>query len=124
MSFQGVPNDSTCGNQNTIQEQHASVFVYFEMEGEGRKDQHQGMIHPNLFQEVSAQKKEVLLRSERRDKSFHSYIQFALDLDVSLHGGIPPGRPPDLELARYILQFGSPLLDSRGMNTLEGYSIV
>ena len=119
MSLQGVPNDSTCGNQNTILEQHASVFVDCEMEGEERKDQNQGMIQPYLFQEVSAQNKEILLHSEERKKSVHPYVQSTSDFDVSLHGGIPPRRPLDLELEGDILPFGSSLLYSRGLKTLE-----
>ena len=77
MSLQGVPNDPTCGNQSTIPEQNVSFFVDFEMGGEEeKKDQHQGVmsIHPYLFQEVSAQKKEVVLRNEEREKLVHSYI--------------------------------------------------
>ena len=41
------------------------------------------------------------------------------NFDVSLHGGIPPGRPPDLEMVGEIFPIGSPLLDSGGVNTLE-----
>ena len=42
-------------------------------EEEEEEDQHDGMmrIHPYLFQEVSAQNKETVLRSERRDKPVH-----------------------------------------------------
>jgi len=68
VSLQGVSNDSTCGNQNTIPEQHALVCVDYEMEGEERKDQHQEMIQPYLFQEVFAKKKETVLHSEEREK--------------------------------------------------------
>ena len=57
--------------------------------------------------------------SESRDKSIHPYIQSTLDIDVSLHGGIPPGRPPDLEFMGETLSFGSPLLDSGGVKILE-----
>ena len=63
------------------------------------------------------------MRSEERDKSVHSYMQSTSYFDVSLHGGIPPRRPPDLELVIEILPFGSPLLDSRGVKTLEESSI-
>ena len=38
------------------------------------------------------------------------YVQSTLDIDVSLHGGIPPGRPLDLALMRDIMSLGSPLL--------------
>ena len=46
-------------------------------------------------------------------------IQSTSDFDVSLHGGIPPGRPPDLELMRDILSLGSPLLDFGEVKILE-----
>ena len=80
------------------------AFSYMEEE---EKDQHQGMmrIHPYLFWEVSAHKEGTALRSEERENSVHSYIQSTSDFDVSLHGGIPPGRPPDLELMRDILSW-------------------
>ena len=71
---------------------------------------------------VSA-KKEIVFCSEERDKSYHSYIQSNLDFDVSLHGGIPPGRPPNLELVRDFFPFGSPLLGFGGLKTLEESSI-
>ena len=48
--------------------------------------------------------------SERRDKSFHSHIQPALSLDVSLHGGIPPGRPTDWEINKYLSQHDAALI--------------
>ena len=94
------------------------AFSYMEEE---EKDQHQGMmsIHPYLFWEVSAHKEGTALRSEERDNSVHSYIQSTSDFGVSLHGGIPPGRPPDLELMGDILSFGSPLLDFGKVKSLE-----
>ena len=63
-------------------------------------------IHTYPFQKVDAQKRETGLRSECRDKSVHPYIQSTLDTDVSLHGGIPPGRPLDIELVGDTLSFG------------------
>lgn len=77
------------------------------------------MIHPYIFWRVFAQEKETIQCSEESDKSVLLYIQSTLDLDVSLYGGIPPRRPPDLELMRGISLFGSPLLDSREVETLE-----
>ena len=71
-------------------------------------------ILPYLFQKFSAHGKETALHRGERDKSVHSYMQSILDLDVSLYGGIPPGRPPDLEMMRAIISFGSPLLDFGG----------
>ena len=66
-------------------------------EGDREDDQHHVMrsTHPYLFQEVDAQKRKVGLRSEGRGKFFHPYMQSTLDIDVSLHGDISPGRPPD-----------------------------
>ena len=77
------------------------------------------MIHPCLFREASAQRKETVLRSEERDKSVHSYMQSTSYFDVSLHGGIPPGRPPDLEWGGGTLPLGSLLFDSREVNIME-----
>ena len=60
-----------------------------KMKEEDREEDQHHMIrrkHPSL-------KRQDDLRSEDRDKSVHSHIQPALGLDVSLHGGIPPGRP-------------------------------
>ena len=44
--------------------------------------------------------------------------------DVSLYGGIPPRRPLDLELMRGNMPFDSPLMDSGGVETLEGSNTV
>ena len=89
--------------------------------GEEEEDQHQRMmsIHPYIFQKNYRQGKETALHREERDKSVHSYMQSTLYFDVSLHGGIPPGRPPDLELVRDILPLSSPFLDSREVRSLE-----
>ena len=46
-------------------------------------------------------------------------MQSTLDIDVSLHGGIPLGRPPNLELMEDILSLDSPLLDSGEVKSLE-----
>ena len=48
-----------------------------------------------------------------------NHEQSTLDIDVSLHGGIPPRRPPDLQLMRDILSLVSPLLDFGEVNSLE-----
>ena len=63
-----------------------------------------GNINTHHFQEVYIQKQEDDLRSESREKSVHSHMQPALGLDVSLHGGIPPGRPPDWRKAKVFSQ--------------------
>ena len=62
--------------------------------------------------------------SERRDKSVHSHIQPALGLDVSLHGGIPPGRPPDWEIHKEFSQHVSPLIDPGGVVIVGGHCTV
>ena len=54
-----------------------------------------------------------------KGKVAQSYVQSTLDIDVSLYGGIPPGRPPDLQLMRDILYLGSPLLDFGEVKSLE-----
>ena len=62
----------------------------------GRMDQHPMMrsMHPCLYQGVPIHEKETELCSKGRDTSVQPSIQSTLDLDVSLHGGIPPRRPP------------------------------
>ena len=52
-------------------------------------------MHPCLFQGVSIHEKETELCSKERDTSVTPFIQSTSDLDASLHGCIPPGRPPD-----------------------------
>ena len=50
-------------------------------------------------------------------------MQSTLDIYVSLHGGIPPGRPPDQEMMRdasHPVHLVAPLIDSRGVRTLGG----
>ena len=47
--------------------------------------------------------------SEGREKSVHSHMQSNFDLDVSLHGGIPLGRPPDRKKLNYFSQHGATL---------------
>lgn len=111
VSMQGIRRISTCGNHGTILKSFAATCGDCEMEEE-EKDQQQGLIHPYLLWRIFAQGRETVYRSEERDKSVLLYIQSTSELDVSLYGGIPPGRPPDLELMRGILSFSSPLLDS------------
>ena len=57
---------------------------------------------------------------ESRDKVFHPYVQSTLDIDVSLHRGIPLGRPLDQEMMRNVSHWMAPLLDLGGVDTLEG----
>ena len=60
------------------------------------------------------------MRCEGKGKVSQPYEQSSLAMDVSLHGGIPPWRPPDLELVREILPFGSPILDFGEVKSFEG----
>ena len=60
------------------------------------------------------------MRSEGKDKVFNSYMQFTLDIDVSLHGGIPPRRPPDQEMRRHVSHDDAPFIDPGGMGALGG----
>ena len=55
-----------------------------------------------------------------KGKVSQPYEQSSLAMDVSLHGGIPPGRPPDLELVREILPIGSPLFDFGEVKSFRG----
>ena len=48
---------------------------------------------------------------ESKVKVARPYVQSTLNIDVSLHGGIQPGRSPDLSLMKDILSLDSPLLD-------------
>ena len=54
-------------------------------------------IHPSLFQRANARKRQIDFHSEGKGKVAESSILYTLDIDVSLHGGIPPRRLPDLE---------------------------
>ena len=54
-----------------------------------------GITHPSLFQKIDTQRRQEDLCSEGKEKSVDTHIHPALYLDVSLHGGIPLGRPPD-----------------------------
>ena len=97
------------------------------MKGEGREEGRHNLMrstHPCLFQRVGAKKRNIDLRYEGKGKVSQPYVQSTLDIDVSLHGGIPPRRPPDPELVRDIFPFGSPLLDSGEVKTLEESSKV
>ena len=128
ISLQGVPNNLTCVEQGTIHKRYVPSLIDCEtlqMEGEDREDgQHQvnRSTHPYLFHEVDTQKRQTDLHNESREKAVHSYMQSTLDIDVSLHGGIPPGRPPDQELMRNVSQHAAPLMDPGGVGTLEGHS--
>ena len=75
--------------------------------------------HPSLFQRTSAERGEIVLRCESKGKVAQPYIHSTLDIDVSLHRGIPPGKPPDLSLIGDILSLDSPLLDFGEMKSLE-----
>ena len=55
-----------------------------------------------------------------RGKVSQPHEQSTLDNNVSLHGGIPPGRPPDLELMEDILSLDSPILEFGEVKSLEG----
>ena len=88
---------------NTIEKYSLDCEILQKVGGNEKEGQHQMIvnIYSHPFQEVYVQKQEDDLRSERRDNSVHSHLQPALSLDVSLHGGIPPGRPPDWEMKKY-----------------------
>ena len=124
--MQEVPKDLICEDQCTIHEHHVPLLIGCEtlqMKGEGREDgQHHMMrsTHPYLFQKVDAQKRQTDLCSEGKDKVVHSYMQSTLDIDVSLHGGIPPGRPPDQEMMGDDSHLVAPLIDFGGVKTLGG----
>ena len=73
------------------------------MEGEGREEGHHHLMrstHPYLFQRAGARRREIGLCCEGKGKVSQPYKQSSLAMDVSLHGGILPRRPPDLELVR------------------------
>ena len=60
------------------------------------------------------------MRCESKGEGAQSYALSTLDIDVSLHRGIPPGRPPDLSLMRDILSLISPLLDFGEVKSFRG----
>ena len=59
------------------------------------------------------------MRCESKGKVSHPYVQSTLDIIVSLHRGIPLGRPPDLSWMKDILFLDSPLLDFGYVKILE-----
>ena len=75
--------------------------------------------HPSLFQKANARKRQIDLRCKGRGKVSQPHEQSTLGIVVSLHGGIPPRRPPDLELMEDILSLDSPLLDFGEVKILE-----
>ena len=92
------------------------------MEEEDREEDYHHLMrstHPYPFQRADARKRQTDLHCEGKGKVAQPYEQSSLAMDVSLHGGIPPWRPPDLELVREILPFGSPLLNSGEVKTLD-----
>ena len=120
VSLQEFPQDLIHGGPSTINEQHDCAAL--QLEGGGREEkQHQLMrsTHPSLFQEANARKMQSDLHCKGKGKVSQSYLQSTIDIDVSLHRGIPPGRPPDLQLMRDILSFGSPLFYFGGVKILE-----
>ena len=104
--LQIIPQDLICGDQVTTHDQHVPWLTDCEtmqMEGGGGEDdQHHLMrsTHPYLFQRFDEHKKEIGLCSEGKGNSIHLYIQSTLDVDVSLHRGISPRRPPDQQMMR------------------------
>ena len=54
--------------------------------------------------------KRMICAVRARKKLVHSHIQPALGLDVSLHGDIPPGRPPDWKMIKEFSQHGASLI--------------
>ena len=64
------------------------------------------------------------MRTDNRDQVVHSHIQSTLDVDVSLHGGIPPGRPPDQEMMRHVSHHDAPFIDPGGVGALGGHGIM
>ena len=93
------------------------------MERRGRNEGHHHLMrntHPYLFQRAGARGRNIVLHCEGKGKGAKPYEQSSLAIDVSLYGGIPPVRPPDLKLVREILPFGSPLLDFGEVKSLEG----
>ena len=75
--------------------------------------------HPSLFQRASAKRRQSVLHCGSKGKVSQPYVRSTLYIGVSLHGGIPPGRSPDLELIEDILSLDSPLLDFGEVKNLE-----
>ena len=77
-SFQGSPQDLTCGDQGTSHDSHVPLMIGCEpmdiQGGDREDDQHNVMrsTHTCLFHEVDAPKRGTGLHSESRNKFFHS----------------------------------------------------
>ena len=51
-------------------------------------------------------------------------MKSTLDIDVSLHGGILPGRPPDQEMMRHVSHHDAPFIDLGGVGALGFHDTV
>ena len=110
----------------TLEKDTLDSEILQKVGGDEKEGQHQVTknIHTHPLQETYAQRQEDDLRSESRDKSIHSHIQPALGLDVSLHGGIPPGRLPDWNMVKEFSQHGATLIYLAKEGALGGATTV
>ena len=95
--LQEVPQDLIHGGPSTISEQHDCATL--QLEGGGRQEEQHHLMrgtHPSLFQRASENRRQTVLHCESKGKVSQPYEQSTLDIDVSLYGGIPLGRPLDL----------------------------
>ena len=110
--LQGVPKNLTYGDHGTIHVQHmpslsnGEILKIEEDKGEGKYHMMR-IIHPSLFQKADAQIRKEDICKEGKDNFFHTHTHPALCLDVSLHGGIPPGRPPDERKTKVLSTMGN-----------------
>ena len=88
-SWQGGPQDLIHGGPSTINEQHDCVAL--QLEGGREEEQHQVMrgTHPSLFQRANAKRRKNVLCCESKGNISQPYVQSTLDINVSLHRGIP-----------------------------------
>ena len=93
-----APSSSSCGPRcalvmTALSSSKGEILKREEGKEEG-KHHMMSNIYPSLFQKFDAQRRKEDLCKEGKEKSVHTHTHPALCLDVSLHGGIPPGRPP------------------------------
>ena len=68
-------------------------------------------MHTYPPQEASTHKMEPNFCSGNKYTSVQSDMQFTLNHDVTLFGGIPPGRPMERELVKELSQQVAPFID-------------
>ena len=74
------------------------------------------------YHETSTQKLEMDLHSGRSHNMFTSIIHMGRSYETSLSCGVPPGRPPDSDLVKYVSCIDAPFIDPRREGALEHHA--